>query len=277
MLSKRPRSGSYSSQPAGTQSGRARRQRPRQRKHQTMTNNASGTRQAYAVRFYPPSARSMYWQITRAFPTNLKIDLRWVQIFSLTTTATIGSGFMALKQFVLNSCEPDAALAGDNPMYFDTLCGGNGTDAPYEFYRVLKSKCQCEIINDNTNGNTVGLFNVSVGKNLTAVTPDASGSLLCMERPQSVTIPNGSGYSSAALRGVLAYVNHAVALGVKDVKDDDSQDLRYDSVPASADQVRIQMAWWPADNTSGVAATLWFKICIVQTYEFFKLNTVVEA
>jgi len=275
-MPKRMRTSSYGSMPLGTQSQSQRKAPSKRRwKAQTISNNAVSKR-AYATKFYPVSMRHKFQANLGAFPTNMKIQLRIVKVFGLTTTQTTGSGFLAASQVVLNSCEP-FSVSGENPMYFDTLCGGNGTSAPYEFYRVLKSNAVVEVINDNTTPATSGFVNVSVGKNLSATATDVAGAKLLMERPQSVTLPLLIASASKGAVGTTVYVNHAVALGVKDVKDDDSQDLRYDSTPASADQIRLEVAYFPSDNTVGTATTVWVKMEINQTYEFFKLNTVTES
>lgn len=76
------------------------------------------------------------------FPLRFRTKLRYVERTAITST----SGVLAIQNYRANGCyDPNAALAGHQPMYFDQLT------TVYNYFKVIGSKITVELVPQGTS------------------------------------------------------------------------------------------------------------------------------
>jgi len=209
------------------------------------------------------------------FPAGHVTKLHYNVIGDLTSTG-VGGTFMPEKFYRLNSIyDPDAAVGGAQPYYYDTLFGSNGTSAPYRQWRILKTKIDLQWYNDNTSSGAAMMVGASIALDLNATAGTVAASQLMMQRPNTRIIPLPVMTGPAGVSGMTIYVDHKQMYGVQDMKDADDQIGNYNSGPSGAELI-LALLLFPID-TAGAGAQAWYRLHITYTVECRTLNTVVES
>lgn len=220
------------------------------------------------------TARGLMFPQANTFPIPYYTELHFNKVDSLTVSA---GTFVAEKQYRLNGpYDPEFAVGGNQPYYYDTLLGGNGTSAPYSAYRVIRTRVDVQFYNDNTSVAAALMVGATVGINLNGVATTAAGAQLLMQRPETRIVPCPPQYAGGATPGFTMYCDHAKLLGVKDMKDADDQIALYNAVPSGA-EVDLILHSFPIDTGNTSTAEVWFRLHITYYVELRQRNTVTES
>lgn len=220
------------------------------------------------------TARGLMFPQANTFPVPYFTELHFNKVDSLTVSA---GTFVAEKQYRLSGpYDLEVAVGGNQPYYYDTLIGGNGTSAPYSAYRVIKTRVDVQFYNDNTSVNAALMVGATVGLNLNGVAATAAGAQLLMQRPETRIIPCPPQYAGGATPGLTMFVDHAKLLGVKDMKDADDQVGAYNGLPSGA-EVGLILHSFPIDTGNTNTAEVWFRLHITYYVELRQRNTVTES
>ncbi len=195
------------------------------------------------------------------FPRNLYTKVTYAETVTLTST----SGSVAANTFRLNSCfDPNQTGVGHQPRYFDTFCGADDTQAPYERYRV--HKCAVDVMFDS-NTTTVsrggGWATVLQAASIPATYDEAR------EAPETeaVKLPTlGSGAGSST-RKLNMFTDMKRMLGNKDLSDNPDSGALYSANPA--DEVKLSVNYQDLlGNSSAVACTVYLTYYV----QFYEMN-----
>lgn len=206
----------------------------------------------------------------RTFPARMVTTL----CYNKNTTMDYKSIVMTQTFYNLNDPN-DVNGGGEQPFYYDTLCGSNGTSAPYSRYRVLYSKFTVEFNNaaQDTNPPICG---VVVGLGLDSVPETAAGLELLMQRQGAKFVPLGCKSGSNAQRAIRGFVSHKDMLGVKDMKDAADQAAAYNGDPTGP-AINLMVVAAPTDFSDATTRTVFVRIRIEMTVEFMDVNTVAQS
>ena len=90
------------------------------------------------------------------FPQELFKVLKYSSPRQYTQQATVDVPSSAIQIRGNSLYDPDPAIGGTQPRYFDTLCGDISTSAPYYRYTVYAAKCTLHIWQDPSLGTNTG-------------------------------------------------------------------------------------------------------------------------
>jgi len=268
VATKRPRYSSQQSQARGSQTGR------RYGKKNAFALAARSRRKSLreGTQWSPLPYYAFGAGQARTFPARLVTKL----VYNEMAYLTFDSSTMAQPLYRLNApYDIVVAIGGNQPYYYDTLCGPNGTLAPYYRYRVLYSTVYVEFMNVS-NGSTGLYVGAGVALALNTVGNDAAGQQLLMQRPGFRFAPLGSSQGSNNQRGWKIFVSHKDLLGVKDMKDADDQCADYNGLPTGK-EVNLMLVASCIDWTDATSRQVYYRLRIEQTVEFMDLNTVDES
>lgn len=267
-VGKRPR---YSSTPPYTQVVQTRRRGWRR--------GALAFRSKSKKRAIPDGVKFMnlpFWQFgptqSRTFPARLKTNL----VYNINSYMSCDNSQLAQLFYRLNSpYDPDAAVGGNQPYYFDTLCGANGTGAPYAKFRVLWTKFHVEFYNQFSTQAAMQV-GAGVALDLNSVASSAAGMQLLCERGGFKVLPLLPAYSTGNQCGLHGFVSHKDMLGVKDIKDADDQIGTYATNPPGS-IIHLMIFAGPLDWADTTIRQVYFRLRIEFEVEFFDLNTSSES
>jgi hypothetical protein len=142
-------------------------------------------------------------------------------------TITVGPGNTSVKDYRANSLnDPDLAVGGGRPRYFDTFLGANNTSAPYRRYTVVG----CDAFATVSNQSAVHLYAALSMYSNQATAPSTLQE--AKERSDTVVriIPPLGGNSVCKLR-----MKRSIAriLGVKDMLDNPDMKSDFNANPAA--------------------------------------------
>lgn len=165
--------------------------------------------------------------------------LKYSQSGVLAATA----GIPTLATFRANSLnDPDAAIGGHQPRFFDTLCGPDLGSAPYGKYRVFSTKVSVVFMNNNAGTTTIGYVGIHTRTDdSTAITTDAYIPELPNTKYRMINVSTGM---SNFLR-MRKSVSIKKLLGIRDMKDSEETAAEYNTNPAN--MVYIDLFYYPRD------------------------------
>lgn len=157
--------------------------------------------------------------------------LRTVMVFGEQTElnqAVAGVG-TAVTYRANSPYDPRVAVGGNSAKWFDTFLGANNTDRPYQRYRVISTKINIAIFNQNT---AAGTGNIIVG----CYPRTADQAIITYDMPKMLESPMGT-FTYAPMANAYKPVrfshkmNQAQFLGIKDLADVSSAEGTYNSNP----------------------------------------------
>lgn len=178
---------------------------------------------------------------------------------------------MATQTFRANSLyDPDYSGGGNQPLFFQTLCGATDGTQPYTNYRVCGAKVKAYFINDNTGTATVGLFFIHwrYGGAGTLDTISDVGT-----QPNTRQTDVGVANSNKGIRMLQTYISMKKMMGLKDIKDDDNTSASYLTNPYK--QVYLDVGYVP--YSSGVSTDIFLRVKITFYCQFFSQNEIDES
>jgi len=222
------------------------------------------------------SAFGLSFPQANTFPVGQIVKLHYNYVSKLSSTGVSGI-FMPERWFRLsNIYDPDTAVGGGQPYYYDTLFGSNGTSAPYAQWRVVRSKVDVQFYNDNTSGASACMAGVTVALNLNTTAGTVAATQLMMQRPNTKIVPCTTVNGPQGTPGFTLWVDHAKMMGVKDMKDADDQIGNYNAGP-SGNELDVGLVMFPIDTTSDTTIEIWYRLHITYYVECRSVNTVTES
>jgi len=204
------------------------------------------------------------------FPKEFFTELTYADDVTLTAT----SGVPSTTRYCMNGLwDVNLTGTGNQPRYFDSLCGANDTNAPYRSYCVYASKISVTGFVNGSSSDSMGM------RSLLAITPYISTS----SAPSSISeILNRSetkskwlGYwtSTQGVAKMSYYQNVKHWLGNKFLSDGNGAQANYGANPTNYVNWGITLA--PADESSTVIVRL---LVSVKFYvKFFTFNDVIDS
>lgn len=213
-------------------------------------------------------AKPAYGSIYQPFPPRFFTALTYSHKFTL---GQLVGGVPAVQTFRANSLfDPDQTGIGHQPRYFDSLCGPDGSSAPYHNYRVHAAKIKLIIWSiSETATSAAGLIAI-IPRQDTASTVDSFDEM--SERAYSKTKPIATYYNRAIVK-MSHFVKNKVLLGHKDLQDVDECAGTYAANPS--EQVLIDVVICAADNATTLGA--YFTAQITYFTEFYGLTDVADS
>lgn len=206
--------------------------------------------------------------VRQPFPPNLWTTLTYsVQYNALTQTV---GGTPIYTTYRLNSLyDPDTAVGGAQPRYFDTLCGADNTTAPYGNYRVhaamVKLVCYPSSTSATNSNGIVAL--VPRRSNVGA----ASTYKEIQERPYVKSKWIAAMYVKPTT--LKLFTKMKTHLGHKDLQDVDDAAAAYNSNPNEEVYVDVMAC---AVNNTGLM-TISYSLQITYFVQFYGLNDVADS
>lgn len=206
--------------------------------------------------------RRSFSRWSESFPSSMLAKLNYGLPNQALTTSTYTS-----QQFRLNSLfDPEVAIGGGQPRYFDTFCGGNDTSAPYYRYHVFAAKVIVKFWN---NSDTSGLIACGWWPSGNSSEPTAPAEILERKSFKWDHLTALSG--SAGQKTISFYVPIHVAYGFsrQRVRDDSQFNAAYNASPTQV--LNCSVMWFPdvvAEKTVN------FSIKIIYYAKFSTLNDI---
>lgn len=205
--------------------------------------------------------------IYQPFPPNLFTALTYSERFTLNQLV---GGTPGVQTFRANSLyDPNLTGVGHQPRYFDTLCGADGTAAPYSHYRVHACKIKLTVW-AFTDVSSYGTMVAIIPRESTASTVDSFEEM--SERAYSRTRALGTQYAKTPIT-MKHFVKNKVLLGHKDLQDVDECAATYNNNPS--EQVYIDVAACNIDPNNVITVNC--SIQLVYFVQFFGLNDVADS
>jgi len=276
VVSKRPRSSSTLVSPAASQNVAMARRGKYKLGLYLARSGRKGKKRIPVLFVMQTTALGFQFPQADTFQVPFFTKLHYNVVADLNATGTAGT-FMPEVQYRLNNIyDPQQAVGGTQPYYYDTLFGANGTSAPYRNWRVIKSKIDILWYNDNSSSNASMMCGASVGLDLNSTAQTVAASNLAMQRPNTKIIPVLPNASSGAVAGMTIYVDHKQLLGVTNMKDADDQ-IGYYNAGQAGQEITLQLFTFPIDIQSVSSVQMWYRLHITYTVECRTLNTVTES
>ncbi len=178
------------------------------------------------------------------------------------------AGGVAVQVFRANSLfDPNFTGVGNQPRYFDTLCGATAGTAPYHNYAVHACKIDCYIRN-RSNSHLIAAVSVSTASTLPPATIQEA-------RERSDTIvrtvaPLGSGGPFAKL---VMYAKMSKILGMKDIMDNAGAKADYNA--NAVDEVKYSISVFNPDSGITEGSTVSTRLTFYA--KLFELNDVADS
>lgn len=200
----------------------------------------------------------------REYPTQIT--------FSDNVTLTSTSGAPASYLWSINSLyDPNVTGTGGQPRYFDTLCGANGTAAPYYNYRVFASKIRIQAIPTGADALTMRGF-IGLGLfNTTATQPSSLSEMRARGDYKTKFI--GYWYANNGTCKMKRFMKTKSLFDIKDVKDDNDLVGDYQTSPSKSG--RWAVTWVPFDEVT--TRSIQFSVVITYYVTFFNRNDVADS
>lgn len=213
-------------------------------------------------------AKPSYGSIYQPFPPRLFTALTYSQKFTL---GQLIGGVPQVQTFRANSLfDPDQSGVGHQPRYFDSLCGPDGSTAPYHNYRVHACKVKLTIWQLVESSNAAAGLIAIIPRQDTASTVDSFDEM--SERAYSKTKAVGT-YMAKAVYNMKHYIKNKVLLGHRDLQDVDECAGTYAASPS--EQVLVDIVICAADNATTLGA--YFTIQLTYFTEFYGLTDVADS
>lgn len=173
--------------------------------------------------------------------------------------------------FVLNGpYDPDAAVGGSQPRYYDTLLGANNTAAPYSNYVVYGAKVIVDFWNNSAS--VPAIAGITGFPSDSSAPSDATEALeRRMETKYVKLSPNTGGTSNARLSRYYS-IKHLE--GVADVNDNANLSANYNAVPTRVSQVSM---WAEAADNGASSCNVISKITVIYYIQLRKKNKVPQS
>ncbi len=204
----------------------------------------------------------------QTYPNVLFCLLRWAWYGTLSTQA----GAETSQVVRLTSLyDPDFTGAGDQPRFFDTLCGASGGTAPYSQFRVRKAHYRVGFMNNNSTAATACIgFVQPFLANAISATCSLEEYFSGLNLQTVLCSPNASNNMGGWIDG---HVDIGKFLGVKDIEDDEDVVGGYNANPAT--NVHLKVGVRAQDDTT--VGSIRVVIQVVYEAEFFSLNNAGES
>lgn len=215
----------------------------------------------------PKSVRTLNWG-KGPFPENLWTVVTYSDKFQLTCTA----GALQSYTFRLNSLfDPNLTGTGSQPRYFDTLCGGNDTSAPYRAYVVKAAKMK--LLAWPTSPDSTGVTS-AIGLTIcpSATTGPTTVEELMMRSDTNYRTVSYYG-GSRAITSVYRSADIADVLGVKDIEDANGTEALFNANPTNQAYGIVSVA--PLNGST--AAVIQCNVEISFYVKFYSLNDVTDS
>lgn len=184
------------------------------------------------------------------FPMSKHVVFNYFQEIGMTAATSSYSAHV----FRANSLyDPDLTATGHQPRYYDTLCGADGTSAPYQSY-VVKG-CKSELFIRSTSTDSWLVVSMTICRD------DVTGPVTlneARERTDTVTRnipPLGTGSASGKLSMYRSMKN---IFGVKDIEDYGAARAGYNANPTSV--VRIYITVYNPDSGASESCDVGMKL-----------------
>lgn len=212
-------------------------------------------------------AKPSYGNIRQPFPPRLFTALTYSERFSLTQLV---GGTPGVYTFRANSLyDPNYTGVGHQPRYFDTLCGADGTSAPYHHYRVHAVKVKFTVWSlTGADGSFTGMLAI-IPRQASASTVDSFDEM--QERAYSRTKTIATLYSRPTV--MKHYVKNKVLLGHKDLQDVDECAAAYNNNPSEETYIDFVVCCVDPDNTITANAS----VQLTYFAEFYGLTDVADS
>jgi len=220
---------------------------------------------------FKKNQQSIAWG-SSPFPRELVTQVTYAENIQITATTGAPNNYLFSTNGLYDS---NISGTGAQARFFDTLCGGTGTNAPYYNYRVSASKITVEAIPDGGTGggDTVNMRGY-MGIGLFNTTTTGPSSLAEMKMRQDYRTRFIGYWSGGTDFGKLTrYAKMKSVFNIKDIKDDN--DLVGDYTANPSKQARWCLTFIPADETT--TARLRFLVKIVYYVTFFDRNDVTDS
>lgn len=228
---------------------------------------STGGRRTLVRTWRNPSGSSGAWYGS-PFGRSLRTEITFAENREIPVTAGIPYTYL----YSINSLyDPNVTGTGNQPRFFDTLCGSNGGSAPYQQYRVYASKIEVTFIPTGSDSVTmrglvgIGLFNT------TATGPSTLSEMLARSDYKNKTLGYWSGGHDICK--ITRRCNNAQFFDVKDIVDNPDHFASYNANPASSG--RWGITYVPYDEVSN--RTLQMFVKIIYDCEFFNRNDVADS
>lgn len=211
-------------------------------------------------------AKPSYGSIYQPFPPRLFTALTYSERFSLVQLVGGTPGVYTFRGNSLN--DPNLSGAGHQPRYFDTLCGADGTAAPYHNYRVHAVKVKFTVWSITGDGTFTGMLAI-IPRQDTASTVDSFDEM--QERAYSRTKTIGTVYTKPTV--MKHYIKNKVLLGHKDLSDVDECAAVYNANPTEQTFIDFVVCCVDPDNT----VTAYASVQLTYFTEFYGLTDVADS
>lgn len=205
------------------------------------------------------------------FPVNLSRTLTYSQpVVSLTQSLT---AIPTYNEYRGNSCyDPDLSGAGNQPRYYDTLCGATGGTAPYARYCVYASRIRVTVYPNtglSTATNSMGTVFIQPVIGTTTNQPASMQDIMEMPWIKSRECMGGNINPSQPFT-MTHFMKTKTIWGCKDIEDSDDYQAEYNNNPLN------QWRWVVGicnNVTAGIFAA-YIKVEIKYYVKFLKPNLV---
>lgn len=199
------------------------------------------------------------------FPQNLWTTLVYGDSYNLDSAASY------IQQFRMNSLyDPDFTLTGGQPRYYDTLCGADGSTAPYLMYRVHSYNVVVYV-------NTTSAIPTAVSFTIHSsdISPPASLQEAYERVNDTKIVRLGALTGSDTLKVLKISGRVKDILGCKDLADISGTGVNYNANPASPNLIYGTLRLWSISGATPYTATVDTKIMFHS--QFYKLNDVADS
>jgi hypothetical protein len=180
----------------------------------------------------------------QTYPDTLNVPFRYADDIILTCT----SGAAGQAQFRLNSLfDPDLTGIGNQPRYFDTMCGASSGNAPYSSYRVSRARVRVLIYCMNSSVTGFGHIYARVSKSSSLLSPTIDVSYYS-EGPDIASTLVTNDQSSNNMAVFEFNVNIAKIFGSRNANAMDDLRAEYNANPV--DVVFLEIGARPFDITT---------------------------
>lgn len=202
------------------------------------------------------------------FPREMWTTLTYTENIVMTSTTGAPSTYL-FSTNGLYDC--NISGTGNQPRYFDTLCGSNNTTAVYNNYKVHASKIDIQVIATGSDSTACRGF-IGIGLyNTTASAPSSLAELRV--RPDFKTKFLGYWSGGHDLVKMKRFTTTKHLFGIKDIAD--SEDLQGDKSANPSKDARWAICYVPFDETS--TRTVSVLVRIKYFVQFYDMNDVADS
>jgi len=208
---------------------------------------------------YTGTVRSLAWH-GAPFPPQLMTQFTYAENIQITSTVGVPFNYLYSSNSLY---DPNVTATGTQPRFFDTMMGANATNAPYQNYRVYKSRITIEAIDLTDSINARGY----IGVGFFPSTVTGPSTLAELRARSDFKIKYMGIYTGGKELCKITRVGlNKTIFGIKDMKDDEETQALYNASPAKAG--RWCITYIPFNETSTVVIH-----CMVKITYFCQLFT----